>query len=43
MRLKPYSDDYNTVLDEAKAELNDKARPELSERVNDMSQYQTVI
>ncbi|MCM1500079.1 MAG: NAD(P)H-dependent oxidoreductase [Clostridium sp.] len=38
-----YSDDYNTVLDEAKAEQNDKARPELSEKVTDMSQYQTVI
>lgn len=38
-----YSDDYNTVLDEAKAELNDNARPELSEKVTDISQYQTVI
>ena len=38
-----YSDDYNTVLDEAKAEQNDKARPELSEKVKDMTQYQTVI
>ena len=41
--VNAYSDDYNTVLDEAKAELNDKARPELSETVKDMSQYQTVI
>lgn len=41
--VNAYSDDYNTVLDEAKAELNDKARPELSEKVADMSQYQTVI
>lgn len=35
--VNAYSDDYNTVLDEAKAELNDKARPELSEKVKDMS------
>lgn len=41
--VNAYSDDYNTVLDEAKAELNDKARPELSEKVKDMAQYQTVI
>ena len=41
--VNAYSDDYNTVLDEAKAELNDRARPELSEKVTDMSQYQTVI
>lgn len=41
--VNAYSDDYNTVLDEAKAELNDEARPELSEKVEDMAQYQTVI
>ena len=41
--VNAYSDDYNTVLDEAKAEQNDKARPELSEKVKDMTQYQTVI
>ena len=41
--VNAYSDDYNTVLDEAKAELNDKARPELGEKVEDMAQYQTVI
>lgn len=41
--VNAYSEDYDTVLDEAQTELNDKARPELSEKVNDMSQYQTVI
>lgn len=41
--VNAYSDDYDTVLDEAQTERNDKARPELSEKVNDMSQYQTVI
>lgn len=41
--VNAYSNDYNTVLDEAKAELNDKARPELSENVKDMAEYQTII
>ena len=41
--VNAYSEDYDTVLDEAQTERNDKARPELSEKVNDMSQYQTVI
>lgn len=41
--VNTYSDDYNTVLDEAKAEQKDNARPELSEQVKDMAQYQTVI
>lgn len=41
--VNAYSGDYDTVLDEAQTERNDKARPELSEKVNDMSQYQTVI
>lgn len=39
----PYSDDYNTVLDEAQRDQNDQARPELSEHIEDMSQYDTVI
>ena len=38
-----YSSDYDTVLDEAKAEQNDNARPELSSKVENMEQYQTVI
>ena len=41
--VNAYSDDYNTVLDEAKAEQKDSARPELSEQAKDMAQYQTVI
>lgn len=41
--VNAYSDDYDTVLDEAQTELNDKARPELSENVKNMAQYQTVI
>lgn len=41
--VNAYSNDYNTVLDEAKEEQNDNARPELSEKITNMSQYQTVI
>ncbi|MDE6627152.1 MAG: NAD(P)H-dependent oxidoreductase [Lachnospiraceae bacterium] len=41
--VNEYSSDYNTVLDEAKAEQNDNARPELSAKVENMEQYQTVI
>lgn len=41
--VNKYSSDYNTVLDEAKAEQNDNARPELSSKVENMEQYQTII
>lgn len=41
--MNKYSSDYNTVLDEAKAELNDNARPELSSKAENMEQYQMVI
>ncbi len=41
--VNQYSDDYNTVLDEAKKEQKDNARPELSEAVENMEQYETVI
>lgn len=41
--VNQYSSDYDTVLDEAKAEQNDNARPELSSKVENMEQYQTVI
>ncbi len=41
--VNKYSSDYNTILDEAKAELNDNARPELSSKAENMEQYQTVI
>ncbi len=41
--VNKYSDDYDTVLDEAKAEQNNNARPELSSKVENMEQYQTVI
>ncbi len=41
--VNKYSSDYDTVLDEAKAEQKDNARPELSSKVETMDQYQTVI
>lgn len=39
----PYSNDYNTVLDEAQRDQNEQARPELATQVEDMSQYDTVL
>lgn len=38
-----YSEDYNTVLDEAQAEQRENARPELAEQVEDMEQYDVVF
>ena len=39
----PYSDDYNTVLDEAQRDQNEQARPELASHVENMEQYDTII
>ena len=41
--LHPYSDDYNTVLDEAQRDQNAQARPELADHVENMEQYDTII
>lgn len=41
--VNPYSDDYNTVLDEAQRDQNEQARPELAAHVEDMEEYDTVI
>lgn len=41
--VNPYSDDYNTVLDEAQRDQNEQARPELADHVENMEQYDTVI
>lgn len=41
--VTPYSSDYNTVLDEAQKEQNEQARPELSETIADMEQYDTIL
>lgn len=41
--VDPYSNDYNTVLDEAQRDQNEQARPELASHVENMEQYDTVI
>lgn len=41
--VNPYSNDYNTVLDEAQRDQNEQARPELASHVENMEQYDTVI
>lgn len=41
--VNPYSDDYNTVLDEAQRDQNEQARPELASHVENMEQYDTII
>ncbi|MCR5448566.1 MAG: SUMF1/EgtB/PvdO family nonheme iron enzyme [Solobacterium sp.] len=40
---EPYSTDYNTVLMEAQADQHDQARPELSEHVRNMDEYDTIL
>lgn len=39
----PYSNDYSTVLEQAQADQNVQARPELAARVENMEQYSTII
>lgn len=39
----PYSDDYETVLDQAQADQNVQARPELAAQVENMAQYDTIL
>ncbi len=41
--VKKYSADYYECIEEAKQELRAKARPELTARVEDMDQYDTII
>lgn len=41
--VNPYSDDYNTVLDEAQRDQNEQARPELAVHVENMEEYDTII
>ena len=41
--VNPYSDDYNTVLDEAQRDQNIQARPEIKNKVENMEQYDTII
>jgi formylglycine-generating enzyme len=41
--VKPYSTDYNTVLDQAQRDQNRQARPALANHVERMEQYDTVF
>ncbi len=41
--VNPYSDDYNTVLDQAQRDQNEQARPELASHVENMEQYDTIL
>lgn len=41
--VHPYSDDYNTVLDEAQRDQNEQARPELAAHVENMEDYDIII
>lgn len=41
--VNPYSDDYNTVLDEAQRDQNQQARPEIKNKVDNFEQYDTII
>ena len=41
--MHPYSDDYNTVLDEAQRDQNAQARPELASHVEHMEDYDTIL
>ena len=41
--VKKYSDDYMVCIEEAKQELRTKAHPELTAKVENMDQYDTII
>lgn len=41
--VNPYSNDYNTVLDEAQRDQNEQARPELASHIDNMEQYDTIM
>lgn len=41
--VKSYDKDYYKCIDEAKVELREKARPELKQYLNDISQYDNIV
>ncbi len=41
--VKPYDTDYMVCIEEAKAELRAKARPELKEYLDDISEYDNIF
>ena len=42
-RLKPYSTDYNTCVDEARLEKQQKARPAIAGKINNIDDYDIVF
>lgn len=41
--VNPYSNDYNTVLDEAQRDQSEQARPKLAAHVDNMDDYDTIL
>lgn len=41
--VNPYSNDYNTVLDETQRDQNEQARPQLANHVENMEEYDIII
>ncbi len=41
--VHPYSDSYNTVLDQAQHDQNIQARPEIKNKVKNFDQYDTIL
>lgn len=41
--VHPYSDDYDTVLDEAQRDQNEQARPEIKHHVENIEKYETIL
>lgn len=42
-RLKPYSDDYNECVNEAREELSQNARPKLKSYMDNLDKYDTIF
>lgn len=41
--VEPYSDDYNTVLEQAQHDQNVQARPKLADHIDNMDEYETIL
>ncbi|MDD2957147.1 MAG: flavodoxin [Lachnospiraceae bacterium] len=41
--VEPHSNDYNTVLDQAQHDQNIQARPEITEHIDNMDEYDTIL
>ena len=41
--VHPYSNDYDTVLDEAQRDQNEQARPEIKNHVENIEKYETIL